>query len=622
MKKKVFFGLKNRFKTRAGAGFKLLLMIACVLSYQVISAQNPLILADLTFFQDPGPSWQLAGDVHGDLTQKSVLTTSPGTGVLVNLPGENTPGRDLLSQTQYGDMDLELDFMMATGSNSGIYLQGRYEVQLLDSWAKLNPTAGDNGGIYERWDENKPEGQQGYDGHAPRQNASRAPGLWQHLKISFRAPRFNQEGKKIEDAKILRVELNKVVIHELVVLSGPTRGALENNEVAKGPLRLQGDHGAVAFRNIKVTPYDKPLPEFLDLKYFIYKGNFNNSDPDFDKLQPETKGESPILSSAVSTSSNEFLIRYTGTILIKEPGLYHFRLSTPGGKGTIKIKNQEVIPMGQSRGSRGGSVTLVAGEYPFEVSYAKFLAVANPSLGLSVAGPGIREFVIGDATIANSDPVDPILIHAPVNTIMRSFVDLDTIRVTHAVNVGSAQQVHYTYDMDHGMLVQLWRGGFLDATPMWHSRGDGSSRATGMVQQFGKPMPAIEMLSTPGVAWSADTTGTGFRSKGYVIDASDRPTFRYMVYNTMVNDQIRVLPDGQGIDREVSLQNPVANLYLKLAAANKIEKVSERLYLLNDKSYYLRIDDAGNEQPQIRDTNGGKELIIPVKNKVSYSILF
>lgn len=86
--------------------------------------------------------------------------------------------------------------MMAPGSNSGLYLQGQYEIQLLDSWAKTEVKAGDNGGIYERWDESKPDGQKGYQGYAPRQNASKAPGVWQTLKIQFKAPRFNATGEK------------------------------------------------------------------------------------------------------------------------------------------------------------------------------------------------------------------------------------------------------------------------------------------------------------------------------------------------------------------------------------------------------------------------------------------
>src|SRR5690606_35316420 len=182
------------------------------------------------------------------------------------------------------------------GSNSGIYLQGRYEIQLLDSWGVVNPTAGDNGGIYERWDDSKPEGQKGFQGYAPRQNVSRAPGLWQKLNISFQAPKFDENGNKTENARILRIELNGVVIHENVELFGPTRGGMENNEKAKGPLRIQGDHGAVAFKNIQITSYDKLRPDLSNLDFLIYGGRFEE-EPDLSTLSPEVKGSSDVLTS-------------------------------------------------------------------------------------------------------------------------------------------------------------------------------------------------------------------------------------------------------------------------------------------------------------------------------------
>jgi hypothetical protein len=229
-----------------------LIFAIAVFGWCCVAAQTTIPLTDLSYFQTPGNTWKIAGDVRGDFSKKAVLTTTPGTGVLVNITDFSNTGSDLISTMQHGDMDLELDYMMAAGSNSGIYLQGRYEIQLFDSWGIVNPKPGDNGGIYERWNEGKPQGQQGYEGHAPRQNVSRAPGLWQHLKISFQAPRFNG-GQKVENAKILRVELNGVSIQENVELSGPTRGAMGSDEVALGPLRFQGDHGTVAFRNIKVA---------------------------------------------------------------------------------------------------------------------------------------------------------------------------------------------------------------------------------------------------------------------------------------------------------------------------------------------------------------------------------
>ena len=144
-------------------------------------------LADLSAFASPTPNWRIVGSVSADLNKANTLTTGNGTGILANIPADATFGQkyNLMTNFQHGDVDLELDYMMAAKSNSGVYLQGRYEIQLYDSWDVRRPTTVDNGSIYERWDEKRPDGQKGYEGHAPRQNVSRAPGLWQHLKISF-----------------------------------------------------------------------------------------------------------------------------------------------------------------------------------------------------------------------------------------------------------------------------------------------------------------------------------------------------------------------------------------------------------------------------------------------------
>ncbi len=448
-----------------------------------------IALTDLSFFKNPSSSWRIAGAVRADLSKPNVLNIDPGSGVLLNYPDNNHKGEDLYTHTEYGDMDLELEYLMASESNSGIYLQGRYEIQLIDTWGATNIRSGSNGGIYERWDNSKPDGQKGYSGYAPRQNASRAPGLWQKMKISFRAPRFDASGKKTANAVMLKVELNGVLIHDQVELDGPTRGAVSETEAALGPIRIQGDHGAVAFRNIKITSFENGRP--------------------------------------------------------------------------------------------------------------------------------------AEAAITAGNSVDPIHIEATENRILRSFMDLPGLpRVVHAVSVGSPQKVHYTYDMDNSMLIQVWRGDFLNATPMWHDRGDGSSRPLGMVQRFGKPVQTVAKLSNEQSAWITDTAGTGFRQKGYVLDAEGRPTFKYLTYGVMVSDAIRLLDKGQGISRQISLSGSSKDLYVRLAESASIEQITEGLYLIDNQSYYLRLDDTQGSKPVIRNQNGRKELIIPVAKGLSYSILF
>ncbi|WP_162053393.1 family 16 glycoside hydrolase [Pontibacter pamirensis] len=622
--------IKNKTATIRGvllAGLALMCSTVMSLAQSAAPQTVEIPLTDLSVFQSPGKSWQIAGDVTAELDKANRLNTAEGTGVLVNEPGRRKKGTDLVTTFEHGDMDLELDYMMAKGSNSGVYLQGRYEVQLEDSWGVKNPTSANNGAVYERWDESRPAGQKGYQGYAPRQNVSRAPGLWQNLKISFQAPRFDASGKKIENAKILRAELNGVIIHENVELFGPTRGAMGKEEVAMGPLRLQGDHGAVAFRNMKITNYGKPRPELVNLQYKVYKGKFQG-ELLYDSIPPEAEGTSIALTSDISPFSNDFLVRYTGTLRVTEPGEYTFNLSPSGGGALMKINNKMVIPPGE-RNLRA-SVNLPAGEMPFELVYSKIAEWGRPGIGVAVVGPGIREYLMGDPVAGgNNNSQGPILVDAPVNTILRSFMDLPVenedgrrgVRVVHAVNVGSPEQVHYTYDMDNGNMVQVWRGGFLDATPMWYSRGDGSSRPVGAVQHFGQPSFTLARLASPQAAWVADTAGSGFRPGGYDVDKADQPTFSYRVYGTAVQDAIRVLEGGKGFRRELTVQNPGENLYARLAGGSTIEAVSKDTYLVDGKAYY-RIDEAGGAKPVVRDAGGQKELIVPVRGKVAYSIIF
>jgi hypothetical protein len=493
----------------------------------------------------------------------------------------------------------------------------------MDSWKVLQPKFGENGGIYERWDESKPEGQKGFEGYAPRQNVSRAPGLWQHIKISFQAPRFDSlSGRKIENARILLVELNGVTIHEDVELTGPTRGGITGEEATLGPLRLRGDHGPVALRNIKVTTYDKPRPQLLNLTYTIYKGRYQEEEPDYKKLPTEAAGTSVILTSNVSKIPNEYLIRYIGTLRVKEPGTYAFDINASGGRGLIRINNQVLVTFSEGSGKK--NVRLPTGDLPFELLYSKFISYFKSGFGLAVAGPGIREYPMsGDVSINSNIPVDPILVPAQVNTILRSFMDLPGgERVMHGVNVGSPKQVHYMYDMDHAMIVQLWRGGFLDATPMWHGRGDGSSRPVGSVLYFGTPGMALGKLSSLQDAWLTDTANAGYRAKGYVLDKSGQPIFRYQIYGAVIDDATKVLEGGEGIQREISVQNPSPGLYIRLADGKTIENASDGFYLIDDKTYYLRIDDAGGAKPIVREINSRKELLLPVRNKLTYSIHF
>ncbi|WP_020528114.1 3-keto-disaccharide hydrolase [Flexithrix dorotheae] len=581
---------------------------------QIGMSQNNISLDDLSFFKEPGKSWSIVGNVVADLQEDKTLEVSKGTGILVNNPSKKKKGLDLYSNEEFGDMDLELDFMMAKGSNSGIYLQGRYEVQLLDSWGVKNPKAGDNGGIYERWDESKPDGQKGYQGYAPRQNPSLAPGLWQHLKIRFQAPKFDESGKKIANARMLEIELNGVTIHEDVELFGPTRGPMAENEVSKGPLRIQGDHGPVAFRNIQITNYGKKNPTMSDLKYHVYEGVFE-VEPDYASIEAKKSGETEKLTANVSHVKNNFLIKFNGKLSVPEADEFKFYINAPGGFGATKINGEKILS--------GKPISLDKGEHDLEIVYAKTVSWVPGSIGFALEGKGIRRFHFTEDNFNTNRTADPILVHAPETKILRSFVDVpEADRVVHAVSVGSPQKIHYTYDMDNGMIVQLWKGEFLDATPMWHSRGNGVSKPMGAVKFFGKPLPVVQKLASSATAFKQDTTGTGYKPKGYYLNEAGLPTFKYQIFDQTIHDEIRVSEDGKALKRNIKLESAGEGMYIQLASGDSIEDLSDGLYLVDDKSFYLRVDNASQVKPVIREINGKKELIAPVTNSLSYTILF
>lgn len=193
--------------------------------------------------------WQIVGGVHLKPDNAELLIGEPGNGVMLN--GDDGRTSDIHSVLEHGSCELHVEFCVAEKSNSGVYLMGQYEIQVLDSWGTPDAalTAQSCGAIYPRWND---ELHANYEGAAPRTNASTAPGTWQTFDVLFHAPRFAASGQKLANARFERLLHNGVVIQENVECSGPTRGAWQPEDIARGPLRLQGDHGPVAFRNIRL----------------------------------------------------------------------------------------------------------------------------------------------------------------------------------------------------------------------------------------------------------------------------------------------------------------------------------------------------------------------------------
>jgi hypothetical protein len=169
-------------------------------------------------------------------------STNPA-GWTVDEKGVATPNKtDISSKQEFGDCYLHVEFCepQKGGGNSGVGMQGRYEVQILNSYGH-QPESHECGALYSQT--------------PPKVIASKPAGQWQTYDIFFRAPRFDANNKLVENARVT-VYQNGILIHENAEFHGPTGIQYEQykEEAPKGPLVLQGDHDAVQFRNVWVVP--------------------------------------------------------------------------------------------------------------------------------------------------------------------------------------------------------------------------------------------------------------------------------------------------------------------------------------------------------------------------------
>jgi hypothetical protein len=135
------------------------------------------------------------------------------------------PGNDLITKEKFDDFKLQAEFRYPKGSNSGIYLRGRYEMQIEDNYGD-EPESHKVGGIY------------GFP--TPSTNASKPAGEWQSAEVTL-------------VGRVVTVILNGERVIDRQTIPGATGGAFDNDEASPGPLMIQGDHGQVEFRKLSIS---------------------------------------------------------------------------------------------------------------------------------------------------------------------------------------------------------------------------------------------------------------------------------------------------------------------------------------------------------------------------------
>ncbi len=603
--------------------FAALAVLSLAVRAQSLLPPTRVALDSLTAFQPVSANWQLAAGLGGDPRREKTLAALPGTGVLICNPGKTPDTRGhLFTAWDHGDVELDLEFLLAPGSNSGVYLQSRYEVQLFDSWGKKDPTPADCGGIYQRWDAARGAGKQGYEGTAPSANASRAPGLWQTLHIEFQAPRFDASGKKTKNARFTKVLLNGFLIHENVEVTGATRSALFENgpEAPLGPLMIQGDHGAVAIRHLAFKRFDPDARLTVGQLGYQLHASALGKIGDYDSQKPTATGVPDRFSQAAVEKSGKFALVLTGTLHLPRAGDYAFTPETTSPVRLLIDGRPVITPL--ERGGQAGKITLAAGPHTVRLD---FLHTGNnrPSLELIAEGPGIAPHALsgaensvppGERRNAAAGSAKKILLEPAADRVrlQRGFVPFEPKKRLYAASVGTPQGLHYAYDLETGALLRTWRGPWIDTAEMWEGRGESQlAKPTGPALTL-NAKPTVALIENPRTAGWPESADALQSSQGYTLEADGLPVFLSRLADLSIRDRFAPSADGKTLARRLDFKGSLASweTQVLLAEAEVITAQPGGGWVIGDRGYYLDWPAGSVHQPTLRKVGDHQLLVV------------
>jgi hypothetical protein len=253
----------------------LLLLVSTVQESRADDEWKPLFNGkDLTGWTHRNPKakkvWVACDNVKLDPSDPARLVpvAEGGRPDAVLLCGDDGRGSDLMTTESFGDYDLHFEFTVPRGSNSGVYNRGLFEIQIFDSFGVARPAFHDCGALYER--------------AVPPMNFAKSPGEWQSYDITMKGKRLTLvwNGQDVyRDRDVRYGETDKAAFERLTAENatrppelrvklekrdgkyigffgeGGTRSGLDGPD-RPGPILLQGDHGPVAFRNIRIRRLD------------------------------------------------------------------------------------------------------------------------------------------------------------------------------------------------------------------------------------------------------------------------------------------------------------------------------------------------------------------------------
>lgn len=534
-------------------------------------------------------AWKIAQTVLMHPEKSSFIKTTPATDKNTSII-VGKAGNKAVANLGVGDVVLQLDFMLAPSSKAVVTLPGGYDIQLNDSWNANNINANSCGVV---------------GNLIPTQNACKAPGLWQTLKVQLKKANGNT------NAQLERLTLNEIVIHE---------GAFFNTkDNAQTALLLEVVSGTVAFKNVSYQLLKDTRPIALkNLTYTLYKAG-NDRPKELLAQNIDKKDTTSILTREWGLGNNSFYLLYDGQMDVAQEADYNLQLAYMAN-ASLEIDGKIVLPYKWNDFLQNlvpVSIHLTKGLHPFRLHYHK-LTWRRPALGMYVSTQGVRPYPLHVlSSVPEPDPIPQIEVSASGKAAMvRSFImhEGEKIKRTHCLSVGIPEGVNYTVDLNRGSLLQFWKGPFANVTEMWHERGE---------PQILHPMGAANttrgqvdwaVLTNPNANWPDSLADLIYR--GYRLNREGVPTVTYRINESEITDEIT---SNNGTLHRIVNGN-IPNGYVRAVNGKNISALESGLYEVNGQSYFVRIDP--KSKPILRTINGQQELLLPLNGRVQYSLIW
>jgi hypothetical protein len=527
----------------------------------------------------PNPAWSVAGEValSGDATQVEITSASPERILVINGAGADTP--HLRSKLYLNDCVVRLEYMLTAGAKAGIFLGASYRIQLDGNGAgTLGPMV------------NQDKTPQEIPTIAPLEATSVKPGAWHTFEARVRAARYNEASQKTQNALLLEVKIDGVVVQRNTIPTGWCLGTEFEWETVGGFTTIDVEGGGMAVR-----AFSHQRADFDAIALPSVSGEATNAGELIDYVQQGAelfRGLGCVECHAVQRGDTS---QKTG------PNLFGLFLVEPrdrqivageGHRFTVKADRAylhrslrtpaEELAIAES-GSTQGTPYLPAMPPYFPAvatdqqvdAIGAYLATLNEP---EQQGPVIK--LVHQAGLENYDPMTDRLQLLVDDTVRIQRGPMETVSA-RAIHVGLPGGINYTFDPRLLAVVRIWQGGFLDMSGEFLNRGGNGLR-------MGYESREIKLGSTGTLLAPLDNAGrpVDFSFKDPVF--KDQEAVRASLHNPRDLPELIAGTDAQFLGYERDSTNPNAAPLFRYRVGRNI--VSVRPEIATDGAIRLVID--------------------------------